>query len=139
MSVREFRCLVTGATGYIGGRLAPLLLDKGLTVRALARNPDKLSNLPWHDRAEVVRGDLGDPESLTAAFRGVDVVYYLVHSMGTSRDFETEEGRSARTMPTFRHTFGHEPRSERFFLTPASKPWCCKPGSSSEQVRRRSR
>lgn len=98
MSVREFRCLVTGATGYIGGRLAPLLLDKGLTVRALARNPDKLSNLPWHDRAEVVRGDLGDPESLTAAFRGVDVVYYLVHSMGTSRDFETEEGRSARNV-----------------------------------------
>ena len=95
MPVREFRCLVTGASGYIGGRLAPLLLNKGLTVRALARKPDKLSNMPWHDGAEVVRGDLGDPDSLTAAFRDVDVVYYLVHSMGTSPDFVAEEARSA--------------------------------------------
>ncbi|MGX9788161.1 NAD(P)H-binding protein [Mycobacterium sp. MMS18-G62] len=98
MSEGEFRCLVTGATGYIGGRLAPLLLDKGYAVRALARNPDKLSNLPWHDRAEVVRGDLGDPDSLTAAFSDVDVVYYLVHSMGTSPDFEADETRSARNV-----------------------------------------
>ena len=98
MSVWEVRCLVTGATGYIGGRLAPRLLDRGLAVRAMARNPDKLDGLPWCDRAEVARGNLGDPDSLTTAFDGIDVVYYLVHSMGTSPDFVAEEARSARNV-----------------------------------------
>src|SRR5688572_160279 len=79
----KIRCLVTGATGYIGGRLVPELLDRGYDVRALARNPDKLADVPWRERAEVVRGDLGDADSLTAAFDGIDVVYYLVHSMGS--------------------------------------------------------
>ena len=92
------RCLVTGATGYIGGRLAPVLLDGGHSVRALARDPDKLRDAPWRDRAEVVRGDLGDVGSLAAAFDGVDVVYYLVHSMGTSSDFVSEEARSAHNV-----------------------------------------
>jgi uncharacterized protein YbjT (DUF2867 family) len=92
------RCLVTGATGYIGGRLAPTLLDAGHAVRALARDPDKLRDAPWRDRAEVVRGDLGDVGSLAEAFDGVDVVYYLVHSMGTSSDFVSEEARSAHNV-----------------------------------------
>ena len=91
----EIRCLVTGATGYIGRRLVPRLLDAGLRVRALARNPDKLAEVPWRDDVEVVRGDLGDVESLTAAFDDVDVVYYLVHSMGTAKDFTAEERRAA--------------------------------------------
>ena len=71
----------------------PRLLDAGLAVRAMARNPDKLADAPWRDDVEVVRGDLSEPDSLTAAFDGVDVVYYLVHSMGTSKDFVAEEGR----------------------------------------------
>ena len=71
MSVWKVRCLVTGATGYIGGRLAPRLLDRGLAVRAMARNLDKLDRLPWRDRAEVARGDLGNPDSLTTAFDGI--------------------------------------------------------------------
>ena len=95
MSDRECRCLVTGATGYIGGRLAPRLLDKGYAVRAMARRPDKLAGVAWRDRVEVVRGDLAEPDSLAGAFDGVDVLYYLVHSMGTSRDFVAEEARSA--------------------------------------------
>ena len=85
MSDDRIRCLVTGATGYIGGRLAPELLDRGYDVRALARNPDKLADVPWRDRADVVRGDLGDADSLTKAFDGIDVVYYLVHSMGSGQ------------------------------------------------------
>jgi len=92
------RCLVTGATGYIGGRLVPRLLDAGLSVRALARNPDKLDDRPWRADVEVARGDLGDVDSLTAAFDGVDVVYYLVHSMGTATDFAAEERRSAQNV-----------------------------------------
>jgi uncharacterized protein YbjT (DUF2867 family) len=92
------RCLVTGATGYVGGHLAPALLDAGHAVRALARDPNKLRDAPWRSRAEVVRGDLGDVESLTEAFDGVDVVYYLVHSMGTSSDFVAEEERAAHNV-----------------------------------------
>jgi uncharacterized protein YbjT (DUF2867 family) len=98
MSADEIHCLVTGATGYIGGRLVTPLLDRGYAVRALARNPDKLADLGWRDRVDVVRGDLGDAESLTDAFGGVDVVYYLVHSMGSASDFVAEEARSARNV-----------------------------------------
>jgi uncharacterized protein YbjT (DUF2867 family) len=94
----DTRCLVTGATGYIGGLLVPRLLGVGLPVRALARNPDKLATAPWRDDVEVARGDLTDPESLTEAFDGVDVVYYLVHSMGTSKDFVAAERESARNV-----------------------------------------
>ena len=94
----EIRCLVTGATGYIGGRLVPRLLGAGLRVRAMARNPDKLAEAGWRDDVEVVRGDLTEPKSLTEAFDGADVVYYLVHSMGTSPDFVAEEAQSARNV-----------------------------------------
>ncbi|MDX1885653.1 NAD(P)H-binding protein [Mycolicibacterium sp. 120270] len=92
------RCLVTGATGYIGGLLVPQLLDAGLRVRALARNPDKLAPRPWRSDVEVARGDLTQPDSLIEAFDGVDVVYYLVHSMGTSKDFVAEERQSAHNV-----------------------------------------
>jgi uncharacterized protein YbjT (DUF2867 family) len=93
-------CLVTGATGYIGARLVPRLLDEGHRVRALARNPSKLADVPWRERAEIARGDLADVESLIAAFDGMDVVYYLVHSMGASKDFGAEEDRAARNVVT---------------------------------------
>ena len=75
--------LVTGATGYIGGRLVPRLLEAGYRVRCLARSPRKLDNRSWtgHPQVEIVAGDVGDPEGLGAAMRGCDVAYYLVHSM----------------------------------------------------------
>ncbi len=100
MSVVQVRCLVTGATGYIGARLVPRLLDAGHHVRALARDPGKLADVPWRERAGVARGDLADVDSLIAAFDGIDVVYYLVHSMGTSKDFAAEESRSVRNVVT---------------------------------------
>jgi uncharacterized protein YbjT (DUF2867 family) len=93
-------CLVTGATGYIGARLVPQLLDEGHRVRALARDPGKLADVPWREQVEVARGDLDDVESLTEAFDGMDVVYYLVHSMGTSKNFTAEESRSVRNVVT---------------------------------------
>lgn len=96
----KVRCLVTGATGYIGARLIPRLLDEGHRVRALARNPAKLDDVPWRDRAEVVRGDLGDVDSLSTAFDGIDVVYYLVHSMGAVKDFAGEEARAVDNVVT---------------------------------------
>ena len=100
MADERLRCLVTGATGYIGGRLVPRLLESGFAVRALARNPDKLAGVPWRDRIEVARGDLGDVASLEAGFDGIDVVYYLVHSMGFEKDFAAEERRAAQNVVT---------------------------------------
>ncbi|KUI37646.1 oxidoreductase [Mycobacterium sp. IS-1496] len=94
----NIRCLVTGATGYIGGRLVPALLDRGLQVRAMARTPGKLDDAPWRAQVEVAQGDLTDRDSLVEAFDGVDVVYYLVHSMGTSKNFVAEEAESARNV-----------------------------------------
>jgi uncharacterized protein YbjT (DUF2867 family) len=75
--------LVAGATGYIGSRLIPRLLEAGYPVRALARAPDKLSGRPWaqHPALEIVRGDLLDGESLLRAVTGCRTVFYLVHSM----------------------------------------------------------
>ncbi|MET8749059.1 DUF2867 domain-containing protein [Streptomyces sp. NPDC004667] len=90
-------CLVTGATGYIGGRLVPELLDTGHRVRCLARSPERLRDHPWAGRAEVVRGDVTDPASLAAALRGIDVAYYLVHALGTGHGFEDRDRAAART------------------------------------------
>ena len=74
---------VTGATGYVGGRLVPALLEEGYQVRCLVREPRKLDARPWrhHPRVEVVTSDLGDTQAVTAALRGCQAAYYLVHSM----------------------------------------------------------
>ncbi|MER5203251.1 SDR family oxidoreductase [Streptomyces sp. NPDC002825] len=90
------RCLVTGATGYVGGRLVPELLDAGHRVRCLARHPDKLRDFPWADRVEAVRGDVTDAASLRGALDGVDVAYYLVHSMSSTAEFEDRDRLAAR-------------------------------------------
>jgi uncharacterized protein YbjT (DUF2867 family) len=82
--------LVTGATGYVGGRLLPLLERRGYRVRCLTRRPEALLG---HVGAstDVVAGDVLDRVSLTAAFQGVDTAFYFVHSMGAGRDFEVED------------------------------------------------
>ncbi|MFD8307629.1 SDR family oxidoreductase [Streptomyces sp. NPDC059690] len=90
------RCLVTGATGYIGGRLVPEVLAEGHRVRCLARSPGKLRDHPWSGQAEVVRGDVTDAGSVAEAMRGVDVAYYLVHALGSGGDFEDTDRKAAR-------------------------------------------
>ncbi len=93
--------LVTGATGYIGGRLVPILLESGYAVRVLARNPDKLRDVPWLDRVELVVGDLLYAETLAEACEDIDAIYYLVHSMGTTghtRDFDSLERAAVRNL-----------------------------------------
>ena len=91
MTATDRLALVTGATGYIGSRLVPELLDAGWRVRVLSRNPDKLSKRHWFDRVEVARADATDREGLRAALDGVDVAYYLLHSMDGQPDFERRD------------------------------------------------
>ncbi|MFJ2775402.1 SDR family oxidoreductase [Kitasatospora sp. NPDC087315] len=90
------RCLVTGATGYIGGRLVPELLAAGHSVRCLVRDPGRLRDHPWRARVEATAGDVTRPDTLTGAFAGIDVAYYLVHSLGTGRGFEATDRSAAR-------------------------------------------
>ncbi len=75
--------LVTGATGYVGGRLIPALPAAGYRVRAMERNPAKMGCRPWagHNRLEPVQGDVLDLESLNKAASGCRATYYLGHSM----------------------------------------------------------
>ncbi|MCS6919067.1 MAG: SDR family oxidoreductase [Fimbriimonadales bacterium] len=89
------RILLTGATGYVGGRLAPRLLERGYAVRVLTRDPDRLAARPWREQVEVVHGDMGDPESLRRALQGTEVAYYLVHSMQAGADFAARDRQYA--------------------------------------------
>jgi uncharacterized protein YbjT (DUF2867 family) len=88
--------LVTGATGYVGGRLVPLLVERGYRVRVLARDRDRLEGRPWLDRVELVLGDVLDPATLPAALDGVYAAYYLIHSMGSHGNFGQRDLRAAR-------------------------------------------
>lgn len=88
------RILVAGASGYVGSRLVPRLLQKGYAVRCLARNPEKLKSRAW-EGVEIVSGDVLKPETLLPALQGVDTAYYLVHAMGNSGDFSERDALSA--------------------------------------------
>ncbi|MEN8234653.1 MAG: DUF2867 domain-containing protein [Actinomycetota bacterium] len=89
------KVLVTGATGYIGGRLVPRLLDHGLEVRCMSRDPELLTLDPWRDQVEVVQADAMDPTSLTKALEGCDSAYYLIHAMEGSPKLFAEHDREA--------------------------------------------
>lgn len=84
------RILVTGATGFIGRRLVPALLDEGHEVRAMTRRPESYAG-----PGEPVAGDVNDGESLRGPLEGVDVAYYLVHSLDDA-DFERKDAEAAR-------------------------------------------
>lgn len=98
--------LVTGATGYIGGRLVPRLLERGRPVRCLARDPARLAGRPWRDAVEVVAGDVLDADSLGPALEGVDTAYYLIHSLGVGDEFHERDLRAARTFGAAAHEAG---------------------------------
>ncbi|MET8338259.1 SDR family oxidoreductase [Streptosporangium canum] len=91
------RCLVTGATGYIGGRLVPELLDAGHDVRCMVRSAGRLRDQPWASRVEVAEADAADAVRTGKALDGVDVAYYLIHTMGGGADFAAADRRAAAT------------------------------------------
>ena len=91
------RSLVTGATGYIGGRLVPELLDAGHDVRVLVRDEGKARAHLWANDVEIAVGDATDADDVRSALHGVDVAYYLLHSIGTGGDFAETERRIAST------------------------------------------
>ena len=86
--------LLTGTTGYVGGRLLKAFEQQGRPVRCLVRHPEFLhSRVGPH--TEVVRGDVFEPDSLRPALAGIQTAYYLIHSMGVGRGFEERDRQAA--------------------------------------------
>jgi uncharacterized protein YbjT (DUF2867 family) len=98
--------LVTGSTGYIGGRLMPRLLESGFRVRCLARDSTRLQGRPWLLQVEVAVGDCLRAETLPVAMQGIEVAFYLVHSMAGGHDFERRDVLAARNFATAARTTG---------------------------------
>lgn len=89
------KVLVTGATGYIGGRLISDLLEKGMHVRVLVRDASRIEGRTWGDKVEVFVGDLLDLQSLKPALKDIDTAYYLVHSMYGGKDYAEKDRKAA--------------------------------------------
>lgn len=89
--------LVTGGTGYVGGRLIPRLLDAGHNVRAMARSPERLLCRPWgrHPNISIVQGDALDREAFIHAARRCGTAYYLIHSMNAKKGEFAQADRTA--------------------------------------------
>jgi len=90
------KVLVTGATGYIGGRLIPALLEKGCQVRCMVRDEQKIKDKAWYKSVDVVCADVFAVNSLQKALAGIDVAYYLIHSMSTGKDFYKQDLSAAQ-------------------------------------------
>jgi uncharacterized protein YbjT (DUF2867 family) len=95
-SASSLSILVTGANGYIGGRLIPRLLEAGYAVRCMVRDPSRLQGRPWLSQVEVVKGDVLAPQSLLPALQEIDVAYYLIHSLSAGHDFSERDQVAAQ-------------------------------------------
>jgi len=100
--------LVTGVTGYIGGRLVPQLIEAGYRVRVLVRDRNRLQGRAWFNQVEVVQADVLDAASLLSVMSGVTAAYYLIHSMSGSVDFDQRDLQAARNFGDAARTNGVE-------------------------------
>lgn len=89
-------CLVTGATGYIGGRLIRELLNAGYKVKVFARFPDRLRDLAWYSKVEIISGDALNANDVLNAMKDVDVAYYLLHALNKGNEFVDIETKMAQ-------------------------------------------
>lgn len=96
-TINTKKCLVTGVTGYIGGRLVPYLLERGHTVKVLCRDAGRLQGRRWIDKVEVCEADVLKPDTLNGIMQDVDVAYYLIHSMSgnENNDFHERDIKAA--------------------------------------------
>ena len=93
--------LVTGATGYVGGRLIPRLLSEGYRVRAFVRNLTRIQDRTWFKDVEVIEGDVLNSSALESAFNGVQAAYYLIHSMMAGSEYHQRDLIAARQFGSF--------------------------------------
>jgi len=100
--------LVTGATGYVGGNLAPRLLAMGYRVRMLARDASRLQGRSWRSQVEVVEGDIISPQVVNQALQEVSTAYYLIHNMASGKDYVEREIESAHNFATAASAAGVE-------------------------------
>lgn len=100
--------LVTGATGYVGGRLIPRLLENGCRVRCLVRNPRLIFNRTWFPRVEVIQGDVTSIDSVRAAMENVSTAYYLIHSMASGQHYPERDIQAAHTFASAAASAGVE-------------------------------
>ena len=147
--------LVTGATGYIGGRLVPQLLAAGYEVSVYVRSAWKLRDVPWREWVHVIAGDLSDAAATRRAMTDIDVAFYLVHSMSAGGDFVRAEEEAAQTFAdaaasaalvgciqkkaTSRSISRHGPLSVSFSCTVRYQQSSSKRASSSVQDQHRSK
>ena len=88
--------LVTGATGYVGGRLVPRLLEAGHRVRILVRDPARVRGRSWAEKVDIHKGDVSNFDSLQDVFTGIETAYYLIHSLAQGKGFIDVEMKAAR-------------------------------------------
>ena len=94
-SIVENKILVTGSSGYVGGRLVPKLLKLNYDIRVLVRNSSRIENKLWSKNVDIFEGNVFNPKTLAGLFDGVKVAYYLIHSMENKKDFVKSDLKAA--------------------------------------------
>jgi uncharacterized protein YbjT (DUF2867 family) len=96
LQTKDRKYLVTGASGYVGGRLVRTLLNEDLEVRVLVRDKEKIKGQPWFNHVEIVEGNANSQSDLIAALTGIHTAYYLLHSINLGKNFDDIEAVMAR-------------------------------------------